>query len=238
MIRSKNFFHFLLGASLLASAAHGQTVLYGNLNATIGSYYYVGLGQGPLYNSFSTGATSLNLTDLKIVIQGISSNATFTAALFSNNVNNTPGLQIQALGTLSDSNDPSTATAVDIPVSPSVKLAANTRYWIGLSTASDSDTQWATTQSTAGTGNISNEYSCVYEQTGNQPTAVTGPKPRGYQLVCSSNATDPFLMQVTASSTTPTVSAPALSFPAMVTLSILLAASAAMLLRRSGPIES
>jgi len=85
-----------------------------------------------------------------------------------------------------------------------------------------SDIFWASTTSTSGSGNIGNEYFC-YSQVVGETSASRGPNPRGISRreVCNSNATDPFLMQVTASA--PALTVPDLSLTGMAVLSILLA---------------
>lgn len=233
------FLPMLGAAALLASAAHAQTVLYGNLNATIGTYYAVE-GQGPLYNSFSTGSTSVLLTDVKVYLQleddpvnGV------TVALYADS-NSSPGAQIKALGSLSDSTIVSPGV-FDVPVNPGVTLSPNKRYWIGMSVSGQSEIAWASTNSTGGTGNIANEYNCYWGYFSRPTQTPTKPlahgEPISFQCFSNSVSQDPFLMQVTATAVTP-LNVPDLSFTGMTLLTLLLAACAAVFLNRSATNES
>jgi hypothetical protein len=226
------------GAALMAFTANAQTVLYGNLNATIGTYFQVS-SKGPLYNSFSTGTAGLLLTDVKVYLDLADSPiGTVTVGLFSDS-SIFPGSQIKVLATINDSSVVSNGGVFDIPVNPGIALAANTRYWIGM-TASGSAIQWASTFTTTGTGNIANEYNCsaVISGGGGQ-TGSTSPRsarPHGTisTTACFSNVNDPFLMQVTAGAAPASAAAvPALSFYGMTLLTLLLAASAVIFMRRA-----
>lgn len=159
---------FLAGVALAATAASAQTTLYNNLNATIGNYYPItGPNQpdaGPLYNSFSTGSSALQLTDVKVNLELMDApEGTVNMALFSNS-GNYPGSVIQVIGSISDSAVSFSGGVYDFPVSPNVPLTANTRYFIGLYPTKPGNvgtsTDWASTDSTAGSGIdvIANEY--------------------------------------------------------------------------------
>jgi hypothetical protein len=229
---------FILGcASILISAASAQTVLYGNLNATINGY----TGVGPVFNSFSTGSAALNLTDVKVVMESNHSiGGTFSVGLYADN-STYPGNLISTLGSLNDSTLATVPGGTyDFTVNPGIALTANTRYWIGMvaSGGGTISSSWATTNSSNGTGNIGNEYSCQLAEN-NRLTSV-GPQPHGaaVSLQCTSNTVDPFIMQVTASApAVATAQAPALSFTGITVLAILLAASAVIFLRRSNAIS-
>jgi len=230
--------------ALLASGANAQTVLYGNLSDHINGY----TGIGPLYNSFSTGSAALLLTDVKVWVELTRSGTTgsFTVALYADN-NTFPGTQLATIGSM---NDTSIATSpgqvYDFPVSPGVALTPNTRYWIGMtqSGATATSTGWAFTGSTAGTGNIANEFSCDLEETSAETSTINRRSLRAHggpeALTCNPNGT-PDLMQVTASPSTtppPAATVPTLSFTGVTVLGLLLAASAVLFLRRSGTIAS
>ena len=184
---------------------------------------------------------SMMLSDLRVylALAGSPAGGSVTVTLYgdSTSCSNSPHCpnltNSQPIGTVSDSNVASTGGITDLPVNPGISLSANTRYWIGMSSGS-SQIEWAYTGSVAGTGDISSEYYCYY-QSSSRPTAVPGrPQPRSAadSLVCYANSTeDPFIMQVTVSSSAATV--PALSFAGIVALTLLLAASAVLFLRRS-----
>ena len=229
--------------ALLASGAHAQTVLYGNLSDQINGY----TGIGPLYNSFSTGSAALLLTDVKVWVELTRSGTTgsFTIALYADN-NIFPGTQLATIGSMNDTSiSMSPGQVYDFPVSPGVALTPNTRYWIGMtqSGATTTSTAWAFTGSTAGTGNIANEFSCDLEETSRETSTINRRSLRAHGgtevLTCNPNGT-PDLMQVTASPSTtpPAATVPTLSFTGATVLALLLAASAVLFLRRSASIAS
>jgi hypothetical protein len=59
---------------------------------------------------------------------------------------------LTTIGTLADGLLPSTPTAVDFTLPTAFNLAANTRYWIGLSTANGSAALWNWSLDLSGTG--------------------------------------------------------------------------------------
>jgi hypothetical protein len=211
----------------LATALNAQTVLYDNLGASNDAYYSVA-GSGPLSNSFSTGATSVVLSDLKLFLDLGDEGSGGVTVTLSSDSNNTPGAQIRVLGTIQDTSVVSEGAAVDLPVNPGVTLSPNTRYWITLSSNQQTSIQWVATDSTS-----------VKQLPTKRPASPTA-HGQPLSLGCFSNsvAVDPFLMQVNASQVSVPVSAPDLSFTGMTLLTLLLAASAAVFLRRSYSIES
>jgi hypothetical protein len=241
----------LSATALPASAASAQTALYGNLppNTDPSAYNYLQVSsQGPLYSSFLSSSSAV-LTDVKVYLTLADSPAGGSVAvgLFGDSTTcstgpaHCPGTLIQQIGTVSDS-QVTAAGAYDIPVNPGISLSANTRYWIGMNSSS-SEIEWALTGSLAGTGDIANEYYCYY-QSNVGLTAVPGrPQPRtaSYWLTCQYNSTpyefeeivDPFVMQVSGSPNTS--AAPTLSLTGILVLTLLLAASAVLFLRRSRP---
>ena len=139
----KRFLCFMACVSLLAVAANaGPVTLYNNIGAD-----YIGnggedpidttLGIGPIADSFSTGSSSVQLTDLKLLLMVVGTpnpNAVVTITLNSDSAT-TPGAVLTTIGSISDSSLPvgPPGAVFDFPVS-SFSLAANTRYWIELST--------------------------------------------------------------------------------------------------------
>jgi len=233
-MHSARRFLLILGCvALICSAANAQTVVFGNLNAPLKGY----LGIGPLYASFSTGSSATALTDVQLNLEFLDGDgAGFSVGLYADS-NTTPGNLIQTIGSMTDSSISDSGATYNFPVSPGIALAANTRYWIGLSSDSGSNTGWEVTGSSAGTGAIASEFYCV-EIPQPQPRHASRPQPRGIPNGCYPNTTDPFVMQVTVTPQTSTPSAPALSFTGIMLLSLLLAASAATFLRRTQPRES
>lgn len=113
---------------------------------------------GPAYNSFSTGSSDLLLTDVKMLLQrSLGTASQFKVSLLSDS-SHSPGSLLTTLGTFNDSDLSLTAAIYDISVN-SYALAANTRYWIELSSVpnSVSTVEWNYASSAAGTG-VSSEY--------------------------------------------------------------------------------
>jgi hypothetical protein len=234
-------------AALEAFAAHAQTALDSNLTATIGNYYPIAGDvqpiAGPLANSFSTGSASGVLTDVKVYLERMADPfGSFTMALYASS-GNYPSTRIQVLGTLEDASVSANGGIYDFPVIPGLPLTANTRYFIALSanhTGSEAtSTYWATTESTAGAGKIAAEYNCFegFFRSKSQPNIRIGLLPHGEtSLGCfpNSSVNDSFLMSVTVSpSAAPAVSAPPRLPLPTTAFTLLMAASAALFLRRS-----
>jgi len=151
---------------LVASAMSARAVpIYNNLGATsdgsdpIGSF-------GPLYDSFTSSSSVQAITGLSLALSGVpqvsviaessvADGGILTVGLYSDS-GTTPGALIATLATISDAtigpgiND-YTITLLTDPV-----LAANTRYWIGLSDTGDS-TGWSDSLDLSGPG-VSGEY--------------------------------------------------------------------------------
>lgn len=161
---------------------HADTILYNNLGAASdGSDPIATNPFGPLFDSFSTGATPVNLTDVKVLLSGSPSSATITVALLSDS-STSPGAVLDVIGTLSDNALSGTPTVFDFPVVPSFPLAANTRYWIELSSP-DSTAEWSYSLDTSGPG-VSGEFF-------------------GHQDQVFPNEEGPYQMEVTAETAAP-----------------------------------
>lgn len=136
-------------------AVKADTVYNNILLPSIGSD--AGDSAGPLYDSFSTGASPLTLTDVQLLLSGDSTSlASFSVSLFKDNGSTAPAAVALFTSTgLYDSSLNASATAVDFgPVSWS--LDANTRYWIGLNGVGSS-VLWYYSSDASGAG-VSGEY--------------------------------------------------------------------------------
>lgn len=114
-------------------------------------------GFGPLADSFSTGGTSITLTDVKVDLGTGFLDPSATVSLLGDN-STSPGSLISTLGNVNVSG---AATVYDLS-GLSLSLAANTRYWIEVS-ATDSSIIWPWSTDTSGTG-VGSEY--FYYQNG------------------------------------------------------------------------
>lgn len=146
-----------LASALLGSAAANATELYNSINdVTSGGTASASTGDhGPLGNSFSTGSSGYTLTavDLLVLADNPADGGSFTVSLLSDN-STSPGSTI-ATDTLVDSALSPTLVTVAAPFS-NVPLAANTRYWIELSTSNGS-LEWSYSAQNDGIG-VANEY--------------------------------------------------------------------------------
>jgi hypothetical protein len=119
----------------------GAAVLFDNtLDSSIGDRSLVPTAQ---FQSFSNGAGSFSLTDVKVVLNGNNTdNGSLSVGLFSDS-STSPGGLLDHIGSLSDSSLTANCDCIyDFPVLP-FALTANTRYWIGLSTSNGSSANWA-----------------------------------------------------------------------------------------------
>jgi hypothetical protein len=157
---------FVLCVSLLATAANaGSLTLYDNLGqTTAGTIGIAASNGGPLADSFSTGATSVFLTDVQLPfrVEYFGSNppgppGSFNVSLLSDNMTN-PGTVLTTIGTVTDESILNAfggaLGVIDLPVA-SFTLAANTRYWIELTDANPNMPTvsfWAFANGNGGTG--------------------------------------------------------------------------------------
>jgi hypothetical protein len=176
---------------LAATADAGSVILYNNLppfsvdGADPISTFPGGLG--PLADSFSTGASSVFLTDVKLnlLIEG-NQTGSFTVTLNADS-STSPGAVISTLATIPDTAITafgSPGVVIDVPVA-SIPLAASTRYWIQLTEVPGSVTSafWTFSFDTSGPG-VANEFFANH----------SGVLP---------NSEGPYQMEITASSVIP-----------------------------------
>jgi hypothetical protein len=147
--------------SMLASALHGSTIYDNTGAATDGAdcVDYTTCGTSPdseqLYDSFTSGGAPEQLVELNLILSGDStSSGAVQAGLYSDN-STEPGALIADLGSLSDRALSNEAAEYDVTLAVDPFLAANTRYWIGLSGTTTAE--WAWSLDTSGLG-VANEY--------------------------------------------------------------------------------
>ncbi|HEY1863019.1 MAG TPA: choice-of-anchor R domain-containing protein [Roseiarcus sp.] len=139
-------------SSISANAAY----LYNNNDVISGGTADASiLDNGPLGNSFSTGPGGYTLTavDLLVLANDPGDGGSFTVSLLNDN-STQPGSTI-ATDTIADSTLSTSLSIVSAPFS-SIALAANTRYWIELSTTTGS-LEWSYSAINDGIG-VGNEY--------------------------------------------------------------------------------
>ena len=156
-------------AFAICSMPAQATILYDNLSAPINAGDTVA-GFGPLADSFSTGGTSITLTDVKVNLETGVNDPSATVSLLGDN-STSPGSLISTLGNVNVSGGPTVCDLSGL----SLSLAANTRYWIEVS-ATDSSILWPWSTDTSGIG-VPSEY--FYNSSG-----------------VNSNSGGPYLMEV------------------------------------------
>jgi len=138
---------FLLSGAGIANA----DVIFDNLNApTIDAWMIYGksfMGDGPVGESFSTGANAFALTDIKLLMDGDPTDGeTFWVDLlgsqYISKVYSPSNVVLAGWPSLPDSVFPSDwpPSAVDLPLATPIVLAPNTRYWVyvgGIFTSDD-----------------------------------------------------------------------------------------------------
>ena len=146
----------LLGLAPFSATAANATYLYRNINVSSGGTASAStLDNGPLGNSFSTGAAGYTLTsvDLLVLADNPSDGGSFTVSLLSDSSIHL-GATI-ATDTFNDSVLSTSLSTLSAPFS-SIKLTADARYWIELSTSTGS-LEWSFTGANDGIG-VANEY--------------------------------------------------------------------------------
>jgi hypothetical protein len=141
--------------------------------------------------SFSTGVTALTLTDVQLSIESAntSDGNTFAVELLPDTGSTSPnfGAVLEAITGVADSSLTGALADYDYVLGP-VTLAANTRYWIGLSApGTSSSVQWSYTSS-QGTGSAS-EY--FYDASIVSPNNPFGPFQMQVNISDSSAAPEP-----------------------------------------------
>ena len=137
--------------SLLASSASAD-VLYDNTAAASTSFSYLILGSNPLYDSFSTGATSFDLNKIELVLAAAnpSDGLSFYFTINSDS-GGSPGASIFNSGNIGD-NLLGTTLAVIASFFAPILLSPDTQYWIGVGTNDQGSVGWSFASDISGTG--------------------------------------------------------------------------------------
>jgi hypothetical protein len=153
----------LTTAALLAGPAAATTAIYDNLGAQTSAVdplsawrAYPNPADSPESSSFSTGAGGFLLSDVQLLLSVGPDAGHFTVSLLADD-NTSPGAVI-ASTVVADNDLPDDFLTVDFKLSAS--LAANTRYWIQLSSTDDSSAAWAYATDTSGLGVAGEYYDC------------------------------------------------------------------------------
>lgn len=148
------------GAILLVSSLQAGTVVYDSTQQTTDGSDPIEF-TGPLYDSFSTGATAGALSNLELVLGlGEPADGLISVGLYSDS-GTTPGSLISVLGTFDDSILTGSPDLITVTLTANPELSAGTRYWIGLSSDA-TEAGWDWTFDTSGAGVDSEYYSNTF----------------------------------------------------------------------------
>lgn len=146
----------VVACALCLGGTANAGVLYDNLSAVSNGSDRVG-AFGPLADSFSTtGATTLVYVKVLLTNGGNAGTGTVDVSLLDDDAGS-PGNFLAALGSISDNSITAALTIFDLPQAPGIGLAANTRYWIELSTSDNSTAEWSWSFDTTGPG-VADEF--------------------------------------------------------------------------------
>lgn len=140
-----HLFGILLLGCAVCGTASATTLLYYNLADASTVYDQL---TSTLYQSFTSGSTSLMMDDLQLNLLGVTPyTGSFAIGLYSD-ASNTPNTLLLTIATEEDSSLTATAAVYDFPVAD-FTLSANTQYWIGLAPTAV-DAKWGGTTVQAG----------------------------------------------------------------------------------------
>jgi hypothetical protein len=128
----------------LAGVANANPIIYDNLDSTYGGYDSLTGWGPPLFDSFSAGSTDTSLMEVQLKLRGSPSPGSLSVALYSDS-NRSPGKLLCTIGTLSDKALPSTWSVLDFWLTSPYQLAADTRYWVVLTSTNSSTAEWSWT---------------------------------------------------------------------------------------------
>ena len=191
MIGSKLAIAGVMGLAAICPA-HAAGLIFANLtDSSLGSRT---INPTPEFQSFFNVAGGSFLTDVQLLLSGNNTDShIFSVDLYANS-STSPGTLLGHIGSMSDSALIGSGNHVyDLPVATSIALSANTRYWIGLSTANASGVDWS----------IEGPFQGHPGDTG-----VTGEFIDDTGVVSSDNG-EAFQMQITSGASAPSIPEPA-----------------------------
>ena len=159
-----------VAATLLTAVSDNAVVLFDS-SADPGYGFDAISDAVPLNASFSTGAASVALSEVKLLLRkAASGSGTINVSLLSDN-RTAPGPLLENIGSVESGALSPDAQLVEIRVAPSRVLSANTRYWIEVSGSGNAG-EWAYSRSHDGSGIASEFYKNSF---GLHPDMETGP---------------------------------------------------------------
>jgi hypothetical protein len=191
--------------ALAAAANAGSVSLFNSLTGTPENLVAVSpsLGGGPTYQSFSTGSQAVTLSSLDLVgwVNSLTDGGSVSVALYASN-GNMPGASLDVLGTLADSSLTLALNGISVPLSSSdIQLAADTRYWIGISNAAGNSSSfiWGERFDNSNTFGAQGQYTALPGGIVTDPDSITydgnvyyfGPMDMAVTGTASSSAPEP-----------------------------------------------
>lgn len=163
------------GSALLFTSLQASATLtpFDNLAAiSDGSDSVAESNFGPLSASFLIASPRFVLTDVKLKLTGDNSTGgSLTVSLLADN-GTAPGSLVGVIGSLADSALSFTATDFSFVLATPWVLAQNARYWIQVSSTSDSSAAWSYSSDISGAG-VATEYHAnaylVYDNASSSP---------------------------------------------------------------------
>jgi hypothetical protein len=147
----------LLGALAGRAAAY---LSYDSFVSPVNSDYYAGAWRSP-YNSFSTGASDVTLSDVWLRLELTGDPAGTAVVGLYQDADGAPGTLYATLATINDSDIVAYPSWQEFHITPdSVLLSANTRYWVGLTTSDQGNIAWTAPmlETLDGTTGVNGEY--------------------------------------------------------------------------------
>lgn len=177
----------ILAAFTFAVPVHADVFTFDNLNATTVDADSLATF-GPIAASFSTANYGTTLTEVSLKLSATADTGSLTVQLLSD-ASTSPGSVLSTIGTLSDSLLSSTLLNYTFTLAAPFNLAANTRYWIEL-TSIGSSANWAWSQDIAGPG-VAGEYisntNGIFANSTEAPyqmqVLTAAPEPSGYAIL-------------------------------------------------------
>jgi hypothetical protein len=170
-------------ASNATATLGGTTVLYDNLGKAFHEDSDSIAGIGPIYQSFTTDSSLYILDSVQVSLGQGSTSDKISVGLYvdSADPSTIPPVLWVSLGSITDSSvSLPSGDVYTVSLSSTPTLAANTRYWIGLSEPATGTAAWDNASTTSGTGVAGGHF----WSNGNYNSNSSGP----YQMAVTANA--------------------------------------------------
>lgn len=141
----------LVTAGALAASAAQAGALLDTLSSPPSGFADPVADLGPLADSFSTGASAVTLGSVSLLLGATPTDGGSVTVSLLSDAGQSPGALIDTLGVIPDAALSSTGTVASVG-GAGATLAANTRYWISVSTSDASSAVLSYTNASTGAG--------------------------------------------------------------------------------------